>query len=116
MPEPDPNAPLCAEIDIGEEGKEVRLEGETGPEWVMLFRRDGRLSAWRNVCPHQGRALNWAPDRFLFSDKGQLVCAHHGAAFELEQGRCVGGPCLGAYLTPVPVTVRDGKVYLQAPQ
>lgn len=103
---------LCRLSEIGETGKELRIEGTGGPQWLMLFYRDGTLTAWRNVCPHQGRALNWAPDRFLFSPDGLLVCAHHGASFSLPAGDCISGPCQGARLTAVAVTVKDGEVHL----
>jgi nitrite reductase/ring-hydroxylating ferredoxin subunit len=56
-----------------------------------------------NVCPHQGRPLNWAPNQFLKDDAGRLVCAAHGAVFELETGRCVSGPCQNAGLTALDV-------------
>ncbi len=105
--------PICSLDEIGPEGKEVRLDTGDGPQWLMLFHRDGELSAWRNVCPHQGRALNWAPDKFLFSDEGLLVCCHHGASFELASGQCVAGPCIGAQLTAVSVKVEEGWVYLK---
>jgi len=108
--------PLCALSDVGEGGKEVRIEGEAGPQWLMLFHRNGALTAWRNVCPHQGRALNWAPDRFLFSPDGLLVCSHHGASFDLAGGECVAGPCKGAQLAPLAIEVEDGQVYLQESQ
>lgn len=71
---------------------------------LVLLRRGGRLQAWLNVCPHAGRRLDWAPGKFLVSN-GLLVCAAHGASFELEQGRCVAGPCKGASLAPVTVVV-----------
>ena len=103
---------LCALADVGEGGKELCIEGSSGPEWLMLFHREGELTAWRNVCPHQGRALNWAPDKFLFSNEGHLVCSHHGATFELPAGRCLSGPCEGASLTPVDVHIEDGWVCL----
>lgn len=108
--------PICKVSEIGDGGKEVRLDTADGPRWLMLFLQDGRLSAWRNVCPHQGRALNWAPDKFLFSDEGLLVCCHHGASFELESGQCVAGPCIGAQLTPIAVKVEDDCVYLEKDQ
>ena len=108
----DTTAPLCRLADIGEAGKELRVDGAGGPQWLMLFNRDGAVSAWQNVCPHQGRALNWAPDRFLFSDEGLLVCAHHGASFELPGGRCVSGPCEGAHLKPVAIRIENDHVYL----
>ena len=103
---------LCKLADIGERGREVCIETETGPQWLMVFYRDGRLTAWRNVCPHQGRALNWAPNEFLFSPDGLLVCSHHGASFELGDGLCLEGPCRGDRLSPVDVRLEDGQVYL----
>ncbi len=105
-------AELCKLSDIGPAGKEVRVNLGGGINWLMIFNRDGQLSAWRNVCPHQGRALNWAPDKFLFSEHGLLVCCHHGATFDLSDGRCTDGPCKGAELKAVPVTIRDDRVYL----
>jgi nitrite reductase/ring-hydroxylating ferredoxin subunit len=107
---------LCALSDIGERGKEICIKAETGPQWLMLYFREGRLTAWRNVCPHQGRALNWAPDEFLFSPEGQLVCSHHGASFDLQDGQCVAGPCKGDRLTAVDVELRNDWVYLSEGQ
>ena len=107
MDRSDDKAFLCKLSEIGETGKEVRLMGESGIQWLMLFVRDGNLTAWRNVCPHQGRSLNVAPDKFLFTDTGHLVCCHHGASFELSEGLCVDGPCKGASLARVDVDI-DG--------
>ena len=81
-------------------------------ESLILHRRGPELRAWVNVCPHAGRRLDWAPGEFLRSKAGELVCAVHGATFALGDGRCVGGPCVGAHLRAVPVTVRDGEVLL----
>lgn len=79
---------------------EVRIDGEAVS---LIVRRQGeRLQAWLNICPHAGRRLDWAPGRFLL-DQGRLVCAAHGASFELERGECVAGPCRGASLVPVAV-------------
>lgn len=108
MDQGDQQVQLCDLSEVGEAGKEVRIENENGVQWLMLFQRDGRLTAWRNVCPHQGRSLNFAPGKFLFSDKGYLVCSHHGASFDLESGCCIEGPCKGAFLTAVAVHT-DGK-------
>lgn len=108
--------PLCKLADIGDTGKEVRLDSDSGIHWLMLFYRDRNLTAWRNACPHQGRALNWAPDKFLFSENGLLVCCHHGASFQLSDGHCVDGPCKGAQLTPVPVRIEDDQIFLETDQ
>ena len=80
---------------------EVLIDGE--PQSLILRRHGAVLKAWLNVCPHAGRRLDWAPGRFLV-DKGHLVCAAHGASFEMEHGQCVAGPCRGASLVPVAVS------------
>lgn len=82
------------------------------PESLILHRRGDAVRAWLNVCPHAGRRLDWAPGQFLQSRDGLLVCAVHGASFELERGECVAGPCRGDHLREVPVAVRDGQVFL----
>ena len=53
----------------------------------LLLHRDGdRVRAWLNICPHAGRRLDWAPGQFLKTKEGLLVCAAHGASFELDGG------------------------------
>ncbi len=86
------------------------LDGE--PESLIVHRSGDVVRAWLNVCPHAGRRLDWSPGQFLKSREGQLVCAAHGASFELENGLCVAGPCRGDALRAVPVEVRDGQVWL----
>lgn len=79
----------------------------------LILHRDGEHArAWLNVCPHAGRRLDWAPGKFLTSRDGLLVCAVHGASFELHAGECVAGPCRGERLRGVPVHVSDRKVCL----
>lgn len=87
----------------------ARVDGE--PESLVVHRQGDAVRAWLNVCPHAGRRLDWAPGQFLRSREGQLVCAAHGAAFELEGGLCVSGPCRGDALRAVSVAVRDGQVW-----
>lgn len=80
------------------------IDGEN--ESIMLYRKDDAVHAWLNVCPHAGRRLDYAPGRFL-RDEGRLVCAAHGASFDLESGECLAGPCRGAHLRAVPLIVSD---------
>jgi len=111
---------LCQVDEIGEYGKEIRLNppasarfGQSGtPVYLMLFRMADGVTAYRNLCPHQLRSLNWGPDRFMVTPDSRVVCAHHGAAFELSTGLCVQGPCEGASLESATVEIRDGKVWL----
>ncbi len=79
-------------------------------ESVIVHRDGDEVRAWLNVCPHAGRRLDWAPGQFLKSRDGLLVCAVHGASFELGKGECVAGPCRGQSLQRVEVSVRDGEV------
>ena len=75
----------------------------------LIVRRHGEhVQAWLNICPHAGRRLDWAPGRFLL-DKGRLVCAAHGATFELEHGVCIAGPCKGSSLKAVPLAAGDSE-------
>ena len=89
---------------------EVTVDGDA--ESVILHRQGDTVRAWLNICPHAGRRLDWAPGQFLKSREGLLVCAAHGASFELAQGECVAGPCRGEALRAVTVEVRDGQVWL----
>jgi len=104
--------PLAA-FDAIVDGGLLEVEGTVdGDAESLILHRDGeRVRAWFNVCPHAGRRLDWAPGKFLLSD-GLLVCAAHGASFELGGGECVAGPCRGESLRAVAVEVRDGGVYL----
>lgn len=80
----------------------------------LIVHRDaaGEVHAWLNVCPHAGRRLDWAPGQFLRSKDGLLVCAVHGASFELAGGECVAGPCRGERLREVAVHCVDGEIRL----
>lgn len=91
---------------------EVEAEVEGAVESLIVHRQGDSVRAWLNVCPHAGRRLDWAPGQFLRSKDGLLVCAVHGASFDLEDGECVAGPCRGDHLRQVPVAVRGGYVVL----
>ena len=108
------NTPLLTIDRIADGGFaecEVTLAGDA--ESLILHRDGDTVRAWLNVCPHAGRRLDWAPGQFLRSKEGLLVCAAHGASFELARGECVAGPCRGASLRAVDIEVREGAVYLR---
>ena len=95
-----------------EDGSFVEMEAVLNgdAESLILYRDGQQVRAWLNVCPHAGRRLDWAPGKFLKSKEGHLVCAAHGASFELVNGDCIAGPCRGDSLRSVAVEVRDGQV------
>ena len=104
---------LSALNDIADGGfaeVEAMIDGDA--ESLVLYRLGEEVRAWLNVCPHAGRRLDWAPGQFLKSKDGHLVCAAHGASFELDRGDCIAGPCRGDALRAVQVQVRDGGVWL----
>lgn len=94
------------ELPEGELVARVIGSGTPGLD-VLALRRGEQLRVWHNVCPHAGRRLDYAPGRFLMHE-GRLVCAAHGAQFELGEGRCVEGPGRGGGLAPLLVTPVNG--------
>ena len=104
---------LSALADIADGGfaeVEATLDGDA--ESLILYREVDAVRAWLNVCPHAGRRLDWAPGKFLKSKEGLLVCAAHGASFELAEGACVAGPCRGSHLRAIAVSIVGGEVLL----
>jgi nitrite reductase/ring-hydroxylating ferredoxin subunit len=103
-------ATLDAIPDGGFAAADAVIDG--APESLILHREGEQVRAWLNICPHAGRRLDWAPGQFLTSRDGLLVCAVHGASFEVARGECVAGPCRGDSLRAVAVEVHEGRVVL----
>jgi nitrite reductase/ring-hydroxylating ferredoxin subunit len=101
---------LCRIADIPEDG----AKGFAGPDGsftgLVAVRRGEGVFVYENACPHIGTPLDWTPDRFLSRDGQHLICATHGALFEIGTGVCIAGPCLGDRLTPVDFHIRDGAI------
>ena len=98
--------PGCREFEIG--------DGDW-PFRGFVVRKGDEVYAYQNVCVHVGHPLNWKPDRFLTKHKSALICASHGATYEIETGYCYAGPGNGRSLRKVDVGVRDGIVYVTGP-
>lgn len=101
--------------DIAEgEARAVPLPGTTRDK-VVLVRRNGVLRAYRDACPHYGDTpLAWRADAYLNAARDRIVCAAHGAEFDIETGRCVLGAALGLSLEMLSVTVNAaGDVLLE---
>jgi nitrite reductase/ring-hydroxylating ferredoxin subunit len=93
-------------------GREFTLRRAGEEVHVFLLRQGAAVLAFHNVCPHQGRALSYASDQFLFSSPECLVCPHHGATFSLPGGQCIEGPCKGDRLQPVAIRIEGDTVLL----
>ena len=101
---------LCRADEITDGAARGFAAAPGGFTGLFVVRRGAALFAYVNACPHVGVSLDWAPDQFLTQDGTRIVCATHGALFDVESGRCVDGPCVGDRLEAVPVTVIDGVV------
>ena len=108
-----PGHQLCALDELENPGsKEFLFEGKQG-EVVSIFvvRHGEQVRGYVNSCPHAGARLNGAPDDFLSNDGSVIVCCHHGAVFDPQNGVCTAGPCVNYGLQQVPVTVKNGAVF-----
>ncbi|WP_298491192.1 Rieske 2Fe-2S domain-containing protein [uncultured Maritimibacter sp.] len=110
------SAPVCRVEDLPDGASRGFDPLGEGRDTMFIVRRGDALHGWRNHCPHYDNArMAWRKDEFLSGDKSHIVCGAHGALFEIDTGLCVIGPCLGDHLTPVPLAVRGGEVFLPVP-
>lgn len=86
----------------------------TGQDTMFIVRQAQSLRAYQNNCPHwPGSPMAWRKDAYLSPDGKHIVCSGHGAHFEIESGKCDSGPCLGQFLKPMNLQIKqDGNVYL----
>lgn len=88
--------------------------GQTAPvtvsgRSVLLCRTSEGLVAVENVCTHAGEALTGGRLRDC-----QLACPHHGARFDLRDGRSLT-PLTAKPLTRFPVRERQGQIEVRVP-
>ena len=84
-----------------------------GQDTVLVVRQGAQLFAYRDACPHHDTPMAWRKDAYLDGTGRHIVCAAHGAQFDIATGLCTLGPCLGESLTPVPLQIHhNGEVHL----
>ena len=99
-------------LDLIPDGKARNfvLQLHAGRFHGFVVRRGQVVHGYVDRCPHMGVPLAQRLDDYL-TPSGELVaCSWHGALFKIDNGLCVGGPCVGQHLTPWPVAVADGQV------
>ncbi len=104
---------ICPLHELGDPGARGFTMG--AGDWPLrgfVVRRGAIVRAYVNHCPHAGFPLNWQADQFLAPHAPLILCVMHGALFDIEDGRCVSGPCEGLALHPLPVSVQQGYVML----
>lgn len=94
---------LCRAQEIGE--GEARAFGpfDRTRRKAFVVRRNGRLYAWWDRCPHYDTPMAWRTNQYLNAARDRIVCAAHGAEFEIDTGVCVLGAALHRRLYPAPI-------------
>lgn len=104
---------ICASGALVDSGRGVRFEveyfGQAAP--ALALRYAGRVHGYLNRCAHVALELDWQDGVFFDSAGRDLVCSTHGATYDAQSGRCLGGPCNGTALIKLGVEERDGMVY-----
>ena len=103
--------PLCALGDLSDPGARnfvLQIGGRYFHGFVV--RRGDTVAGYVDRCPHMGLPLAQTLDDYLTPGGDLIACSWHGALFRPDDGACVGGPCVGAALTPWPVEVVGGVV------
>jgi nitrite reductase/ring-hydroxylating ferredoxin subunit len=104
---------ICASAALADAGGGVRFEveyfGEKAPAFAVRYA--GRVHAYLNRCGHVPMQLDWQEGVFFDSAGRDLLCSTHGATYDTQSGRCLGGPCNRTPLVKLRVEERNGKVY-----
>jgi 3-phenylpropionate/trans-cinnamate dioxygenase ferredoxin component len=79
---------------------------DVGGRGVCLANADGEIHAFRNNCTHKDFPLDTGS-----LENGHVVCAWHGAHFDVRTGRALRLPAIKP-LTMYEVRVEDGQILI----
>ncbi|MGZ8939819.1 MAG: Rieske (2Fe-2S) protein [Limisphaerales bacterium] len=91
-----------------------RQEGIPREGFVAVFQ--GQVVAYENVCRHVPITLDYGDGRFFNPDQTHFICQTHGATYEPLTGKCIAGPCVGAFLKHLTVEIVQGDLWLHEPK
>ncbi|MBJ7437765.1 MAG: Rieske 2Fe-2S domain-containing protein [Sphingopyxis sp.] len=107
---------LCRLEDVGDgQARNFVLQMRAGRFHGFVVRRDDAVWGYADRCPHIGAMLAHKLDEYLSPDGSLIACRWHGALFTIEDGICIGGPCVGQRLIKWPVFVEDGWIKTGVP-
>ena len=97
-------------LELIADGKARNFVLKIGDQYFHGFvvRRKDLVRGYVDQCPHAGLPLAQTLDQYLTPGGDLIACSWHGALFEVRDGACVGGPCVGQRLKPWPVAVQGG--------
>ena len=78
----------------------------SGEHDILILRREDRLFAYRNQCPHQGLPLH---DGEIEGDT--ITCPYHGFCFDTSSGECHTEAQV--QLEPFPLRIDEGRVWVR---
>ena len=105
---------LCRIGEVPDGGSRGFDPGRTGQDTMFVVRQGGQVHGWRDACPHHGGTpMAWRKDAYLNAARDRIVCAAHGAQFDIATGICTLGPCLGQRLQPVQLVVHDNDIHIR---
>ena len=95
----------------------VSLERREGrPRQAIVVLDDAKTPrAYLNECRHVPVPLDGGTGHVLDHTPRFLVCGTHGALYERKSGLCVSGPCRGAHLFALRVTLEGDLLYVDDP-
>ena len=82
----------------------------------FLAWHEGQAVCYENACRHVPITLDYGDGRFYTPDGQHFICQTHGAKYEPLTGRCIEGPCPGAFLKRLEVEIAEGDLYLVIPE
>jgi nitrite reductase/ring-hydroxylating ferredoxin subunit len=104
---------ICASGALADSGLGVRFDvdyfGQPAPAFAIRY--GGRVHAYLNRCAHVAMELDWQEGVFFDASGRDLLCSTHGATYDAQSGRCLGGPCNRTPLVKLRIDERDGFVY-----
>lgn len=78
----------------------------SGQDSLFVVRKGEQVYAYSDICPHYGStSLPWKRHQYLDAACKYIVCAAHGALFDIENGLCLQGACEGQSLAKIEVEV-----------
>jgi nitrite reductase/ring-hydroxylating ferredoxin subunit len=106
---PISGTPLGSVAEIADGGGREFVFGDGKHAFRLVLLRDGEtVYGFVNSCPHFGTPLNAGPT--FVTTQRRVICVSHYARFRFRDGYCEDGPCLGASLEAIALSVEDGRI------
>lgn len=113
-----PNAPLpgtyLCHLDEIADGRVRMLDLGLGSEAfpVIIVRSGEQAHGYLNRCAHFGVPLAQHPEQLIFTPHESITCNVHYARYGWHDGHCITGECAGEHLISLPLSIRDGDIFV----